>query len=103
MSKKPKRIPAEEFPVGTYIKEELDARGWTPETLAFRMCMGDYGVTLLALQMLIAVPEARLDEETAKRMASALGVSHQFLLNLQDGSKTSGELIPVLTKGESAT
>jgi HTH-type transcriptional regulator/antitoxin HigA len=30
----PDRVPAEVFPPGEFIREELDARGWTQEDLA---------------------------------------------------------------------
>lgn len=79
------RVPVEVFPPGESIEEEMTARGWTPEDIARRMGGArDYAVNLLTVQMLIAVHDTNLilDEETARGLGVAFGVSPQYFLNL---------------------
>lgn len=75
---------AEAFPVGEYIQEELEARGWTTKDLAIKMggSVRDIGINMLALDMLIAVKEARIDRDMAYLMAKAFDVSPDLFLNL---------------------
>ncbi len=77
------RQPAEVFPPGEFIQEELDARGWTTADLAARMG-GDAGINKLTVDLLILVPSKNmlLGEETAHGLAKAFGVSSQFFLNI---------------------
>lgn len=78
-------VPAEVFPLGDYIEEELAARGWSVEELAHRMGGGrDYGINLLCAQMTIAVHDANLllDRETAEGFARAFDVSPEMFINL---------------------
>lgn len=80
----PEHPPAEVFPVGHYIAEELEARGWSDVDLARRMGGDNPAVDLLCVQMLLAVhdPNLILDESTARKLARAFGTSHELFLNL---------------------
>jgi len=75
--------PAEVFPPSEYIEEEMNARGWSVEDLARRMG-GNYGVTVLSLQLLFAVQDTHLmlGEKTAKGLARAFGTSEALWTNL---------------------
>ncbi len=70
------------FHIAEFIKDEIDERGWSLEQFAIRMHWKEIGVTILALELLMGCPEVALDEEMAGRMAGALGVSKEFLMNL---------------------
>lgn len=81
---------AEGFPVGEYLKDELDARGWTTRDCAERMG-GDVDRDTLALDFLLAVVESpddhkihtlTLDEGTARGLEVAMGSSAETWLNL---------------------
>jgi len=71
------RIPAEAFPPGEFLKDELEARGWTqaefaemigcPERLVEEIIAGRRGVT----------------PEIARAFSDALGTSAQFWMNLE--------------------
>lgn len=71
------RVPAEVFPPGEFLRDELDARGWTqtefaeilgrPIRLVNEILMGKRGIT----------------PQTAKELAAALGTSPAFWLNLE--------------------
>ncbi len=85
-----KRIPAEVFPPGELLGDELDARGWTqtefaeiigrPQRLVNDIVLGKRGIT----------------PETATEFAAALGTSAQFWMNLE----TSYQLSKVVPKTE---
>jgi len=80
--------PAEVFPPGEYIEDELKARGWTTRALAERMGVEDVEHEEFALDLMLAgygmEPEFSkniiLDEQTARGLARAFGGSHQYWL-----------------------
>ncbi|KKN74896.1 hypothetical protein LCGC14_0386450 [marine sediment metagenome] len=71
------RQPAEVFHPGVYIKEELEARGWSPSVLA--MVMG------YPLDKLTAILEGkrRVTVSVVAGLTRAFGTSEMFWLNLQ--------------------
>jgi HTH-type transcriptional regulator / antitoxin HigA len=70
------RVPAEVFPPGEFLRDELEARGWTqtefaeiigrPHRVVNELIAGKRGIT----------------PETAKELAAALGTSAQLWMNL---------------------
>ncbi len=98
------RKPAEVFPVRDYIREEIQARGWTLDKLATEMTRRlpdetttiaewkkQWGITRLTLDFIMEQPELEagqdfklaLGEDTARDLGKAFGCSHQFFLNLE--------------------
>ncbi len=79
------RTPAEVFPPGQFLQEELDARGWTTADLAQRMG-GDPAVDQLAVDIMIGCgPEDKgilMGRGMAEGLALALGTSTEFWGNL---------------------
>jgi len=71
------RRPVETFAPGEFIKDELDARGWTQEDLAEIMGRD------LRLVNEIITGKRGLTPETAVGLGEALGTSAQYWLNLQ--------------------
>lgn len=77
------KVPAEVFPPGEFIREELEERGWTQEDLAEilgrprrlvnEILMGKRGITT----------------ETANGLGAAFGTSAQFWLNLDSAYRLS--------------
>ena len=77
------RNPAELFPPGEFLRDELDARGWTqtefaeiigrPTRLVNEVIAGKRGVT----------------PETAREFSAALGTSAQFWLNIETSYQLS--------------
>jgi hypothetical protein len=83
-------MPAEMFHPTVFIQEEMDARGWDLDDLAFEMIRDDrdhWGVTRLALDFYFEVgpdmPNMRIGERSAAQLAHAFGVSAEFFLNLE--------------------
>jgi len=77
MKKSEDRVPAEAFHPGEFIKEELEARGWSVHLLA------EYtGLTSAALEELIAgrVP---VTPSIARCLGDAFGTGQIYWLNLQ--------------------
>lgn len=78
----------EKFHPAEYIQEELDERGWTLRDLVFRMRRyedaKDWAINMLTFEMYMAVrePGVVLDEEMARDLGTAFGVSAEFFLNL---------------------
>lgn len=70
-------VPAEAFPPGDYIREEIAERGWTQADLADIL-----GKSLPLVNELIG-GKRELTPETAHVLASAFGTSAQFWLNLE--------------------
>ena len=77
------RIPAETFSPGEFVREELDARGWTTADLAQRMG-GDLGVNQLSVELMITVDDKGLlmARETAEGLSQAFGTSVEYWENL---------------------
>ena len=91
------RIPAEVFPPGGILREELDARGWTQSEFAEIIDRPIQAVS----EILNAKKE--ITPETAISFSEALGTSAEFWLNLQMAYKlhlqrvsaTSQDMTPV--------
>lgn len=70
--------PREVFPPGDFIREELDARGWTQSDFARIL-----GRPLQAVNEIVN-GKKRITAETAKEIAAALGTSPELWLNLEN-------------------
>lgn len=91
------RVPAEVFPPGEFLKEELESRGWTqlelaevlgrPPRVVSEIISGKRGVT----------------PETAKGLAAAFGTSPQFWMNLETSYQLSKTKIEDNTVSRRAT
>jgi HTH-type transcriptional regulator/antitoxin HigA len=86
----PSRLAAEAFAPGSYIAEELEARGWTASDLAIRMggaTIEEMAKDQLVVELFIAVhdPKLVLDTATARKLAEAFGTSTMLWLNLDAG------------------
>lgn len=68
----------EVFPPGDFIREELEARGWTQSDFARIL-----GRPLQAVNEIIN-GRKRITAETAKEIAMALGTSAELWLNLEN-------------------
>jgi HTH-type transcriptional regulator/antitoxin HigA len=71
------RRPAEVFPPGDFLREELEERSWTQTDLAEILDRP------LRLVNEIIMGKRRISPETAKGLASALGTSPEFWMNLE--------------------
>jgi addiction module HigA family antidote len=71
------RKPAEVFPPGDYIREELEARGWTQGELAEII-----GRSQPAVNEMITGKRG-ITAETALALSAAFGTSPEFWMNLQ--------------------
>lgn len=70
-----KRVPAEVFPPGEFLADELVERGWTPEQLATRA-----GVPLAEIQAVL--DGGRVNVRLSERLGYALGTNGAFWANL---------------------
>jgi HTH-type transcriptional regulator/antitoxin HigA len=70
--------PAEAFPPGEYLRDELRARGWTQARFAKII-----GRPLQLVNEIIA-GRKRITERTALEIAAALGTSPKVWLNLEN-------------------
>src|SRR5271167_751549 len=77
------RIPAEVFPPGEVIKEELEERGWNQVELADIM-----GRPPRVVSEIISGKRA-ITPETAKGLAAAFGTSATLWMNLEGGYQLS--------------
>ncbi len=83
--------PAEVFPPGEYIEDEIEARGWTEEDLAMRMCDGtdyDYSLCLFIVQMTIEIHEYKghaptMGQGMHEKLGKAFGTSAELWRNLE--------------------
>jgi len=71
-----KRVPVEVFPPGEFIREEIEARGWTQEDLAEILGRP------LRLVNEITTGKRGITPETAKGLGEAFGTTAQFWMNL---------------------
>src|SRR5690348_1862141 len=71
------RVAAEVFPPGEFIKEELDARGWSQADLAEILDVTDSVVSALINGKKAVTPEL------AKGLGAAFGTSAQLWMNLE--------------------
>jgi HTH-type transcriptional regulator / antitoxin HigA len=71
------RIPAEVFPPGEFLRDELDARGWTQADLAAILRRPPQVVNEIITGRKAITPE------TAHGLAAALGTSADFWMNLE--------------------
>lgn len=69
-----KRKPAEVFPPGAYIKEELDIQGWTGADLARALGYSIDGVL---------AGEQTITPKIAKDLGRVFGIDPQFWLSLE--------------------
>lgn len=79
--------PAEVFCLAEYLADEMTARGWTTSDVARRMGPGrNYVKDKLALDITMAVSPKRdgllIDDDAFASLATAFGVSEQYLRNL---------------------
>ena len=75
------RKPAEIFPPGEYIKDELEARGWTQSDLA-----GILGRQVMSVSDLVK-GKCGITVDTAIGLASAFGTSPELWMNLDQAFK----------------
>lgn len=78
-----KLIPAEVFPPGEFLREELEARGWTQADFAEIL-----GRPPRLVSEIIGGKRA-ISPETAQGLGDALGVDPQFWLNLESAYQLS--------------
>lgn len=102
--KSEQRILAQQFPVWTFIHEEMLERGWDKQELAIRMG-GDsreVAINLLTLEFIEVVrePAAMLGTDTAERLASAFGVSKELFINLDNSYRLWKRMQIVPSDGE---
>ena len=71
------RVPAEIFPPGEFLQDELDARGWTQTQFAEIIGRKHGVINELVLGKRAITPE------TAQELAAALGTSAQFWIILR--------------------
>lgn len=71
------RKPAEVFPPGDFLREELEARGWTQKDFAAILGRAEAGVNE------IISGKRRITAESAMAIAAALGTSPQVWMNLE--------------------
>jgi len=75
----PERVPAEVFSPGEFLRDELDARGWTPREFAERIgCPPKLADEILA-------GKQGITPRTAQEIGAALGTSPELWLKLETG------------------
>lgn len=79
------RRPAEVFPPGDFIREEMEERGWTQQDLAEIL-----GKPLPTVNQILKGKKA-IVVETAKRLGAAFGTSAQFWMNLETSFRLNAE------------
>jgi HTH-type transcriptional regulator / antitoxin HigA len=71
------RVPAEAFPPGEYLKDEIEERGWTQEELAAII-----GRPPAVINQIISGKRG-ISPETAREIGAALGTSAMYWMNLE--------------------
>jgi HTH-type transcriptional regulator/antitoxin HigA len=77
------RIPAEVFPPGEFIRDELEERGWTQDDLSKIMARP------LSVISLLVTGKRSITPETAIGLSGAFGTSPEFWLNLETAYQLS--------------
>jgi HTH-type transcriptional regulator / antitoxin HigA len=77
-----KTEPAEVFPVGVFVRDEIQARGWTVDDLLNRM-PGDRGLNSLWLDLVFAHPDFDLEMQRDIRLGDAQPLAHAFDTSLE--------------------
>ena len=91
------RIPAEVFPPGEFVRDEMEARGWTQTDLADVL-----GRPVRLVSEILAGKRA-MTPETARGLGAAFGVDPQYWMNLEGAyrlSKTKGEEAQVIRRAK---
>lgn len=83
-----KRIPAEVWPVGDYLAEEMAARNWTSRDVALRMGganLREVAIDQCCVDLTLYVHDKnlRLGDEFARKLGRAFDVSPDLFLNLE--------------------
>lgn len=89
------RLPAEAFPPGDFIADELAARGWTPEMLADAL---SWQRTMLDA---VLTGERELTPEMARDLADGFGTSAHFWLAVETSYRRWLSRQPASQEGES--
>lgn len=87
--------PIEAFHFGSYLKEELAARGWSIAEFVRRIGYAnekEYGIWYLTIELTIEIHDAtcRIGQESVEVFARALGVNAAFLLAIERSFVDSG-------------
>jgi HTH-type transcriptional regulator/antitoxin HigA len=90
--------PAEVFPPGDFIREELEARGWKQTDLARIM-----GRPVQAVNEIVN-GKKRLTAETAKELGLAFGTGPEFWLNFENAYRlgTTADPDPAISRRAAA-
>lgn len=87
------RVPAEHPPLGSYLLEEMQERGWTSAEVARRIggTEKEIGIWELTVDMLIFMsdrPDVILGQDTADALGKAFDTSPEYWSNLHNGYRT---------------
>jgi len=77
------RLPVETFPPGEFIRDEIEARGWTQEVLAAVIGKS------LKLVNEVVVGKRAITPETARALGEAFGTSAELWMNLEGAYQLS--------------
>lgn len=69
--------PAEAFPPGEFLREEMTERQWSVEDVSLRM-----GRAVVVVRLILA-GKHRIDARTAKGLSQAFGTTPEYWLNLE--------------------
>ena len=83
------RVPAEVFPPGDSIREELEARGWTQRDLAAILGRGPHVVSS------IIAGKTGISPDTARGLAAAFSTSPDYWLNLEASYRLHKDPSPI--------
>ena len=92
------RTPAEVFPPGEFIREELEARGWTQSDLAKILGRPPQVINE------IVNGRKRITAETAKQIGKAFGTPAELWINLETAYRlaTSADPDPAIARRAAA-
>lgn len=79
----PERIPAEVFPPGEVLRDELEARGWTQNELAVIL-----GCSFPLVTEIVS-GERAISPEIARDLGKALDTDPEFWMNLEAAYRLS--------------